>query len=162
MSALRTDRMLERLPDLRPRLTRIVMRPGRPRALVETLSETGFEFPRTNERRASGRAYRYAWGASNGPRPDGGYGSSVVKIDLRNGLAQAHADGERIYGEPVFVGRPGGDDEDDGVLLSVGVHAHADESALAILDARSMALLASVEVRGAIPLGFHGSFIADR
>jgi len=162
MAALRTDRMLERLPDLRPRLTRMVMRPGRPRALVETLSETGFEFPRTNDRQSSGRAYRYVWGAANGPRPDGGYGSSVVKVDLRTGLAQAFADGVRIYGEPVFVSRPGGDDEDDGVLLSVGVNAHADESALAILDARSMALLASVEVPGAIPLGFHGSFIPDR
>jgi len=32
---------------------------------------------------------------------------------------------------------------------------------LAVLDARTLALVASAEVDSAIPLGFHGSFVHD-
>jgi carotenoid cleavage dioxygenase-like enzyme len=59
----------------------------------------------------------------------------------------------------VFVARPGATDEDDGVLLSVGASQRRETSALAVIDARSMQLLASAEVPSAIPLGFHGSFV---
>jgi beta,beta-carotene 9',10'-dioxygenase len=155
---LRTDRMVEQLPDLRPMLTRIVLRPGRRRAELETLSDTGFEFPSTNYRRVSGIDYRFAWGAADGPREDGSYESSIVKVDVRSGAHSKYSDGERVYGEPVFVARPGGEGEDDGVLLSVGSSERSESSALAIIDAKTMALLASLEVPQAIPLGFHGSF----
>jgi len=154
----RVDRMVERLPDLRPALVRFVMRVGRPRATIETLSDVGFEFPSTNYRKANGSDYRFAWGAADGPQADGRYGSSIVKVDVRTGASGAFTDGERIYGEPVFVARPGGDAEDDGVLLAVGAAQRADASALAIIDARTMALVAMAGVPGAIPLGFHGSF----
>jgi beta,beta-carotene 9',10'-dioxygenase len=159
MDELRVDRMVEQLPDLRPSLARIVMRPGRQRAELELLSDIGFEFPSTNYRRVNGGDYRFAWGAADGPRADGGYASSIVKVDLRTGASRAFADGERVYGEPVFVARPGGSDEDDGVLLSVGASERANGSALAILDARTMELLASAEVPSSITLGFHGSFL---
>lgn len=162
MEDMRCARMAEQLPDLRPSLMRAVMRPGRRRAELERLSEVGFEFPSTNYRRVNGSDYRFAWGASDGPRADGNYASSIVKVDVRTGTSSAFTDGERIYGEPVFVARPGGVDEDDGVLLSVGAGEGAATSALAIIDARTMALLASAEVPDAIPLGFHGSFIRSQ
>ena len=156
---MRVDRMVSKLPDLRPSLLRLVMRPGRRRAEREKLSDAGFEFPSTNYRRVSGQDYRFVWGAADGPQADDRYGSSVVKVDVRTGALSAFSDGERIYGEPVFVGRPGSTEEDDGVLLSVGSSQHAETSALAIIDAKTMQLLASAEVPNAIPLGFHGSFI---
>ncbi|GAA0766487.1 carotenoid oxygenase family protein [Ideonella azotifigens] len=162
MEDLRVARMVERLPDLRPSLVRITMRPGQPRAELQTLSEAGFEFPCIHYHRHSGSDYRFAWGAADGPATNdgsGGYASSIVKVDLHSGMGRSFSDGERIYGEPVFVARPGGTDEDDGVLLSVGCSQQQRSSALAILDARTMALLASVEVPAAIPLGFHGSFV---
>jgi len=159
MDDLRVERMAERLPDLRPSLIRIAMRRGRQRAELETLSDTGFEFPSTHYRRVSGSDYRFAWGAADGPQADGGYASSIVKVDVRTGASSAFSDGERVYGEPVFVARPGGSDEDDGVLLSVGASKRADASALAVIDAGTMALVASAEVPSSIPLGFHGSFI---
>jgi beta,beta-carotene 9',10'-dioxygenase len=159
MDELRVDRMVEQLPDLRPSLVRLVMRPGRRRAEREKLSDAGFEFPSTNYRRVNGGDYRFVWGAADGPRPDGSYASSVVKVDVRTGASSAFSDGDRIYGEPVFVARPGGGDEDDGVLLSVGTSEREETSALAIIDAKTMELLASAEVPSAIPLGFHGSFI---
>ena len=159
MDDLRVTRMAERLPDLRPRLVRITMRPGRPRAEVQPLGDTGFEFPGIHYRRSSGGDYRCVWGAADGPPAAGGYASSVVKVDVRSGEHRAFGDGEHIYGEPVFVARPGGLDEDDGVLLSVGSSQRTPSSALAILDARTMDLLARADVPAAIPLGFHGSFV---
>ncbi|MET0595626.1 MAG: carotenoid oxygenase family protein, partial [Polyangiaceae bacterium] len=156
---LRVARMIERLPDLRPSLVRITMHPGRRRAERQTLSDTGFEFPSTNYRKVNGRDYRFAWGAADGPGANGGYGSSIVKIDVQSGESSAFSDGDRVYGEPVFVARPDGRDEDDGVLLSVGASTRTDTSALAIIDAKTMALVASAEVPNAIPLGFHGSFL---
>ena len=159
MSALRVDRMVKQLPDLRPSLVRLVMRRGKARAELETLSDAAFEFPSTNYPRVNGRDYRFAWGAADGPQPDGGYASSIVKVDLHTGKSHAFSDGDRVYGEPVFVARPGAEDEDDGVLLAVGASQQSLTSALAVIDARTMGLLASAEVQRAIPLGFHGSFV---
>jgi carotenoid cleavage dioxygenase-like enzyme len=157
---LRVERMVEQLPDLRPSLVRIVMHPGRTRAELEPLSDVGFEFPSTNYRRVNGSNYRFAWGAADGPEAADGYSSSIVKVDVRTGKSSAFSDGERVYGEPVFVSRPGGSDEDDGVLLSVGTSQRADSAALVIIDAKAMVPLATVEVPKSIPLGFHGSFIS--
>jgi beta,beta-carotene 9',10'-dioxygenase len=159
MGALRVERLVEELPDLRPSLVRMVMRPGKARAEVETLSEAGFEFPSTNYRRVNGKDYRFVWGAADWPQPDGGYASSIVKVDLRAEESKAFSDGDRVYGEPVFVGRPGATDEDDGVLLAVGASQQTETSTLRVIDARTMELLASAEVPRAIPLGFHGSFV---
>jgi beta,beta-carotene 9',10'-dioxygenase len=159
MDALRVDRMAKRLPDLRPSLVRMVMRPGKARVELEALSDAGFEFPSTNYRRVNGHAYRFVWGAADGPELDGSYVSSIIKLDLDTEKSRTFGDGDRVYGEPVFVARPGAADEDDGVLLSVGASQRAETSVLAVIDARTMELLASAEVPSAIPLGFHGSFV---
>jgi carotenoid cleavage dioxygenase-like enzyme len=151
--------MVTELPNLRPSLVRLTLRPGVERATVEKLSDVGFEFPSTNYRRVSGRPYRFAYGASDGYQAGGRYTSAVVKVDLETGGATSFSDGRSIFGEPLFVSRPGGDDEDDGVLLTVGASQDAEVSTLDVIDARTMALLASAEVQSSIPLGFHGSFI---
>ena len=126
------------------------------------LGDAAFEFPCIHYRRSSGSDYRYTWGAADGPRDEDGYASSIVKVDVHGGQSCAFSDGERIYGEPVFVARPGGVDEDDGVLLTVGCSQRTTGSALSILDARDMTLLARADVPASIPLGFHGSFIGER
>jgi carotenoid cleavage dioxygenase-like enzyme len=157
MASMRTDRMVAELPELRPTLTRIVMRRGVERATVEKLSGVGFEFPSTNYKLVGGRPYRFAYGASDGHQ-GGAYTSAIVKVDTGTGSALSFSDGTFIFGEPLFVSRPGGD-EDDGVLLTVGSSQDSEVSMLAIIDARSMALLASAKVQSSIPLGFHGSFL---
>lgn len=159
MWSLRTDRMAAALPELTPSLTRLVMRPGVERATVEKLSSVGFEFPSTNYKRVNGRPYRFAYGAADGHQADGSYSSAIVKADIETGASKSFTDGTHIYGEPLFVSRPGGDGEDDGVLLTVGSAKHAESSILAIIDAKSMALLSSAQVSSSIPLGFHGSFL---
>lgn len=158
VSALRVDRLSEQLPDLRPRYLRATMEPGRERATLEPLGDVGFEFPAIHYKRVNGGEYRYAWGASDAPL-NGGYASAIVKVDLAHGTSRSYADGTHVFGEPVFVARPGALDEDDGVLVTVGSSKLADSSVLAVLDAKTLSLVASAEVPSAIPLGFHGSFI---
>jgi beta,beta-carotene 9',10'-dioxygenase len=158
VSALRVDRMVKERPDLRPSLMRITMRPGVERASIEKLSDVGFEFPSTNYKAVSGRSYRFAYGAADGPDARGAYPSAIVKVDLETGRATSFNDGRHIFGEPLFVSRPGGEAEDDGVLLTVGAAHDAESSALAVIDARTMTPVAIAEVPSSIPLGFHGSF----
>jgi beta,beta-carotene 9',10'-dioxygenase len=159
VTALRVERMADRLPDLRAALVRIVMRPGVERAAFAQLGSTGFEFPSTNYRRVSGRPYRFAYGAANGPHTGNIYPSAIVKIDLERGDAVSFSEPATIFGEPLFAAGPGAVGEDDGVLLTVGSDRDAASSMLAIIDARTMALLAAARVPSAIPLGFHGSFL---
>lgn len=157
--SLRVDRMIVQRPDLRPSLLRIVMRPGVERASIEKLADVGFEFPSTNYKRVNGKPYRFAWGAADGPRAGGAYGSAIVKVDVQTGASASFSDDVHIFGEPIFVSRPQGDGEDDGVLLSVGSAKDAETSVLAVIDAKTMTLLARAEVTSSIPLGFHGSFV---
>jgi carotenoid cleavage dioxygenase-like enzyme len=151
--------MISELPDLRPSLVRISMRPGVERATVEKLSDVGFEFPSTNSRLVSGRPYHFAWGASDAPQAGGAYASAIVKVDLETGAATSFSDDVHVFGEPLFVARPQSNVEDDGVLLSVGSSKDAETSVLAVIDAKTLALVASAEVPSSIPLGFHGSFV---
>ena len=159
VAALRTDRMAAELPDLRPSLLRVVMRPGVERATVEKLSDVGFEFPSTNYKRVSGRPYRFAYGASDGYQTGKAWSSAIVRVDTETGASKSFSDHIDIFGEPLFVARPQGDSEDDGVLLSVGSAKDSETSVLAVIDAKTMAFVASAEVPSAIPLGFHGSFV---
>ncbi len=159
MSSLHIDRMVAALPELRPSLTRIVMRPGIERATVEKPGDVGFEFPSTHYKRVSGRPYRFCYGASNGHRPDGAYSSAIVKVDIETGESRSFHDDEYLFGEPLFVSRPDGVGEDEGVLLTVGSARNSESSVLNIVDAGTMALVASARVESSIPLGFHGSFV---
>jgi len=159
VAALRVERMLAELPDLRPALLRIVMRQGVARARVEKPGEAGFEFPATNYKRVNGRPYRYVYGAANWPDARHTYASALVKTDLDAGQSASFSDEPYVFGEPVFVARPHGESEDDGVLLTVGSARDAETSVLAIVDAQSMTPIVRATVPSAIPLGFHGSFV---
>ena len=65
-----------------------------------------------------------------------------------------------LPGEPLFVPRPGGTDEDDGALLAMGTDADGGTS-LYVLDARDMRLLARCRAPVPLPAGFHGQWVAD-
>lgn len=159
IASLRTDRMIAELPNLRASLLRVTMRPGVERATVEKLSDVGLEFPSINYKRVTGRPYRFAYGASDGYQAGGAYTSAIVKVDIETGASTSFSDDTHVYGEPLFVSRPDGDGEDDGVLLTVGAAQDAESSVLSVIDARTMALVASAQVQSSIPLGFHGSFV---
>lgn len=64
-------------------------------------------------------------------------------------------------GEAVFVQRPGGVKEDDGVLLSVVLDGFSRTSYLLCLDARTMREMGRAEMDFAVGFGFHGVHTRD-
>lgn len=59
-------------------------------------------------------------------------------------------------GEAIFVPRPGGVDEDDGVLLSLVLDGHSDKSYLVCLDAKTMGEMGRAEMDFAVGFTLHG------
>lgn len=127
-------------------------------ATVAPFHGEGFEFPVVDRRGPGPR--RFTWGVrllSAG----GQLGATVVALDAATGTERTHAEEPWLFGEPVFVRRPGSTAEGDGVLLTLGSHSLEDRSLLRVLDARSLAVLAGVEVAVPLPLGFHGGFVPE-
>ncbi len=152
-SDLRVAALASGVPEVRARLVRLRLSGSGGRARREVLSDVKFEFPVVSYRRVEGKPERFVWGASVGPCH-----SPLVKVDLTDGSHREWSQANVVFGEPVFVARPEGTAEDDGVLLAVGSDLERDRAVLAVLDAASLELLAEVEVDLAVPLGFHGSF----
>ena len=103
--------------------------------------------------------HRYVYGVSLGDEP--GFYDRLVKIDASSRTTLTwHAEG--CYpGEGVFVGRPGREAEDDGVVLSVVLDAAAETSFLLVLDATSFTEVARAELPHAVLHGYHGQFYGE-
>jgi carotenoid cleavage dioxygenase-like enzyme len=123
------------------------------------LDERRVEFPRCDERRTA-NAYRYVYGVSVGATGDGT--RELRKYDLATGASSEYAFGPgRVPGEAVFV--PGGDAEDAGWLMCYVYDEARDRSDFVVLDATDLAAgpVATVALPARVPLGFHGSWIAE-
>ncbi|KAL7784881.1 carotenoid oxygenase [Trichoderma ceciliae] len=104
----------------------------------------------------AGKPYRYVYTTNN--RGLYVFTDSIAKTDVHTKGAVIWS-GPRGHspGEPIFVPRPGGTDEDDGVLLSVVLDGTLEKSYLVCLDARTMEELGRAEADFAIPMGLHGA-----
>jgi beta,beta-carotene 9',10'-dioxygenase len=149
------DRLRQGKPVRSPELSRFRLKLADRSVERERLSEEEIELPRINYGRCNERPYRYVWGVGDGPS---GWLERIVKIDTHDGAALSWAERACYPGEPVFVARPGAQDEDDGVLLSVVLDAAAESSFLLVLDAADLHELARARVPHHIPFGFHGQF----
>jgi carotenoid cleavage dioxygenase-like enzyme len=158
VARLSTARLVEGFPDVRARPLRLTLRHGVEEARVESLADVSFEFPAIPYRRCSGSDYGVAWGAASGPT-GGAYRSELVRLELASGKVARLAEGDFVFGEPVFVPRPGATREGEGVLLSVASHPTDARAALAVVDAETLDVRAWAETDVPIPLGFHGSFL---
>ncbi|GGR88080.1 dioxygenase [Streptomyces aureoverticillatus] len=132
------------------------------------------EFPRVNETRVS-RRHRFGYTASaaemwrayetvDGVPPDDKFTNCLVKHDLLRGSRQVHRFPKgAAASEPVFVPRRGARDEDDGYILSYVNDPDRGATDLVILSAQDFTghPLARVQLPGRVPLGFHGSWVAD-
>ena len=138
-----------------PSLRRFRLVPGRTAAEIEHVADATIELPRIADRHLA-RAYRYAYGVES----TGGAGlfDRLVKADLRDGSVTAWSAPDCFAGEPVFVARPDGSEEDDGVLLAVVLDVARGASFLLALDARTLGELGCARVPHVIPFGFHGMF----
>jgi beta,beta-carotene 9',10'-dioxygenase len=150
------DRLRAGEPVTPPETRRFRIDPAAGGVTHEPLTDVGFELPRINYGRCNERPYRYAWGAA--PAESGWLIDTIVRADLADGSTSTWSLPDHFPGEPVFVRRPGAEDEDDGVLLSVVLDANKGTSSLLVLDARDLSELAHAEAPHHIPFGFHGQF----
>ena len=132
------------------------------------------EFPRINESLVS-RRHRFGYTASasemwraylsvDGVPPDDQFTNCLVKHDmLRDTKQVVRFAKDAAASEPVFVPRRGARDEDDGYILSYVNDPDRGATDLVILSAQDFTShpLARVHLPGRVPLGFHGSWVAD-
>ena len=115
------------------------------------------EFPRIAAQAEGGR-YKHIWMQSSG-YVDGLLRFRLTRLDE---IGAAHhytfAPGE-ICSEPVLAQQAGGR-EDDGWVLTLVYDGRGKRSHVAVLNPRTLALQARVQLTQAIPLTFHGSWLS--
>jgi beta,beta-carotene 9',10'-dioxygenase len=153
------DRLRAGKPMAQAALTRFRLRLLDRSVSRQRLAEGDLELPRINYGRCNERPYRYVWGNGTGRN---GWLEQIAKVDTADGSRRSWAQPDCYPGEPVFVARPDGEHEDDGVLLSVVLDVRAGTSFLLVLDAADLSELARAQAPHHIPFGFHGQFARAR
>jgi carotenoid cleavage dioxygenase-like enzyme len=152
------DRLRTRAPDNPAELRRFHLRPDAGTVSHERLIDASLELAQINYARYNEHPYRYAWGVGAQRRS---WIDRIVRADVVERSASEWHELDCWPGEPVFVARPDGTDEDDGVLLSVVLDGRRDSSFLLVLDATDLSEVARAEVPHHIPFSFHGRFAAS-
>jgi beta,beta-carotene 9',10'-dioxygenase len=129
------------------------------RISYETLSEACVELPVFDaDRYSTSGDYRFVYAVSINENQRSGFYNQIVKVDIQ-AKRDAHWYQPGCYpGEPVFVGRPGRQAEDDGVVLSVVLDENAQTSFLLALDAESFNELGRAMIPQPVLFGYHGAF----
>jgi carotenoid cleavage dioxygenase len=142
------------------RLERWTIDPVARTTSTDVIDHDRTEFPR-HRGSLTAKPYRYGYCASPGDEMTW----PTFRYDLHTGERQVFDHGVgRAAGEPVFVARQGGTDEDDGWLMTF-VHDTNDDSAeLAVWDAQDFGrgYVAQVKLPQRVPFGFHGNWVSDR
>ena len=104
------------------------------------------------------KPYRYAYGVhaqKDKNRFISSLINSIIKVDVHDHTVKTWTRENHVPGEPIFVPRPDGVSEDDGVLLTVALNGEKGTSALVVLDAVTMKEVARAEMSIPFPYGFH-------
>ncbi len=116
----------------------------------------GMELPRV-ARGVIGRPHRFAYGQATHREGQNG----LVKVDCERGTAQQWWEESVYVEEPIPVQRPGGEAEDDGVVVATALDVDREQTALLVFDAETLAVEARAWLPHAEPFGFHGRFFSD-
>jgi carotenoid cleavage dioxygenase-like enzyme len=156
---LMLDRRRADLP-LRARLRhlRYRLRRGRADAEPEPMPGPPIELQQVHPARVGHARARVAWGT--GGVDDGRFADRTLRVDLDSGEVAVFQRDDAIQLEPLFVARPGGENDDDGVLLVPTLAGSDDAGVVAVVDACSMACLAELQAPQVLPFGFHAAFVA--
>lgn len=143
------------------RLERWVLNPKTRTSSVTVIDSTPQEFPR-HRGKLTAKPYQFGYCAStSATKPEW----PTLKHDLHTGQRWVFDHGPgRSAGEPVFIAREGGTDEDDGWLMTFVHDIPNDKAELVVLDAQDFARreVARVLLPQRIPYGFHGNWVSDR
>ncbi len=155
------------LGDSPSKLVRWTINPNAATVSEDVVDGRSHEFPRHNPMVGT-MEHRFGYTAGGTSNREATFGSSLLgstfKTDFRSGNVAEFDHGEGRQGaEPVFVGRQGATDEDDGWLLVTVYDATTNTSDLVILDARDLgaAEVARISLPARIPHGFHGDWVPD-
>jgi len=116
----------------------------------------GMELPRV-ARAVTGRRHRYAYGQATHREGQNG----LVKVDCETGTVQEWWEESVYVEEPIPIQRPGGESEDDGVVLATALDVDREQTALLVFDAETLTVEARAWLPHAEPFGFHGRFFSD-
>jgi len=128
------------------------------RAEGSELSPQGLEFPQVDGRRATG-GYRIVYGVFTDA--DRGLSGRIGRVDLITGTTDAwDAGAGSLVSEPIFVPRPGGEDEDDGWLVALAYDPGRQATDAVVLDARDLAAgpLFTAHLPVSAGMTFHGAW----
>jgi carotenoid cleavage dioxygenase-like enzyme len=156
-------------------LDRWIIDPAAGKVTQQRLDDRIQEFPRTDDR-VIGQPHRYGYSAVigevsqatvtlNGDFADQAFANALLKHDLAAGTTQAHQFGkDATAGEAVFAPAAPGAAEDDGYVMAFVHNPGRGAADLVILAAQDFTSepVARVHLPARIPLGFHGSWIADQ
>jgi torulene dioxygenase len=104
------------------------------------------------------KPHQYTYGIVD--RGKSSFVDGLVKFDASTRTAKYWEQKAHSPGEAIFIPNPQGQQEDDGVLLSVVLDGTKGNSYLLCLDARDMSELGRAEVPGTVGFGFHGTHVA--
>mgnify|MGYP006277862605 CR=1 FL=1 len=125
----------------------------------ELLSDEWIELPRFDSDTLNmDGSYRYVYATGINKEAPLSFYNQIVKLDIGKRQAKSWFQEGCYPGEPVFVGRPGRTQEDDGVVFTVVLDEHKGNSFLLVLDASSFQEIARAEIPHAILFGYHGAF----
>jgi beta-carotene 15,15'-monooxygenase len=137
--------------------------PGTPRVERTTLYDDGTALPTASRDRWL-RRHRYVY-AQSSDQPVTDWPRALLRFDVETGAVREFDERDygraAYFGEPTFVPRPGGDREDDGVLLTEALEPDAGRSTIVVLDAADMTELARAPLPHALPFGFHGRWFPE-
>jgi len=148
--------------DAGPILERWTVDPAMGRVVREVIDDRVQEFPRVAGK-VLNQKHRFGYTAGISTQDIFGYGQTY-KYDFDTGTSTMRDHGPgREAGEPVFVSRSGGQNEDDGWLLLTVFDASTQTSDVVILDAADIAgdEVARIQLPTRIPHGFHGNWVRD-
>ncbi len=139
---------------------RLVLSAGNDSVRLEELPGL-FDLPQVHPVHAAHGAVRHVFGAAVDPATPGEFLNQVIRLDHATGEIQRWGRRDAISLEPLFVPRPGGSADDDGVLIVPTLADDDPGSVFAVLDAASLEPLAEVALPHVVPFGFHGAWAAD-
>ena len=128
----------------------------------EKIESRGCEFPSVHPQWV-GKEHRYLYmnvtHSPNGNAPL----QAIMKLDKKSGERQIWSAAPRGFaGEPVFVPRSGGNQEDDGWVISMVYDASVHGSYIVILKAQDLnQVVAKLHLSHHIPHGFHGTWTSE-
>jgi carotenoid cleavage dioxygenase-like enzyme len=83
---------------------------------------------------------------------------SLIKIDLANNLYKIWHESGCFPSEAVFIAKPDGLIEDEGVIMSIVADIKHKVSFLLVLDAKSFHEITRISLPHMLPMGLHGAF----